>query len=82
MTTKALTPDEAASMLRTILSADLSYVDRLEVSTRSGSRLVYFGGGGTVAVYAPQNRSRTTGPGVLSASEDYLSVAEFASAYS
>ncbi|WP_321935367.1 hypothetical protein [Paraburkholderia sp. J8-2] len=76
-----LSEREAASVVQILRAIDAQQVGRIELDVHSGTRIVYYTGGGTVAVYAPTNEVRIEGAGVVSADEDYFSVHDLASAY-
>jgi hypothetical protein len=76
-----LTSQEADSVVQALRSTDVRDVERLDLHMRSGARVVFFTGGGTVAVYSPTNQVHASGPGVLRSDENYLSVDDLAVTY-
>lgn len=72
---------EEAAEVSIILNSPNSHIARTDLLMKSGARVVLFGGGHTVAVYAPKNKVPATGPGVLSSDENHLSPRDFARAY-
>lgn len=76
-----LTEREAAAAVNAIRATDLQEASRLEMHMKGGARLVFFTGGGTIAIYAADNHVPARGPGLLQSNEHHRSVDDLAAAY-
>jgi len=77
---KVLTGDEARTVSMILRGSD-SAVARVQVDLGNGARIVLHARGGTIAVYGASNGVAIAGAGILQASEDYFSLADFEAAY-